>query len=58
MAKAAVPSKVVALLLLTCCLLLLSLWESIIVLCFFVRYYMSILVCNYLDGEERAGCFA
>ena len=58
MAKAAVPSKVVALLLLTCCLLLLSLWESIIDLCFFVRYYMSILVCNYLDGEERAGCFA
>ena len=32
------------LLLLTFCLLLLSLWESVIVLCFVVRYFMSILV--------------
>ena len=32
------------LLLLTCCLLLLPLWESVIVLCFVVRYFMSILV--------------
>ena len=31
-------------LLLTFCLLLLHLWESIIVLCFVVRYFMSILV--------------
>ena len=30
--------------LLTFCLLLLPLWESVIVLCFVVRYYMSILV--------------
>ena len=30
--------------LLTFCLLLLPLWESIIVLCFVVRYFMSILV--------------
>ena len=40
------------------CLLLLPLWESEIVLCFVVRYFMSILVCNHLEGEERAGCFA
>ena len=26
------------------CLLLLSLWESVVVLCFVVRYFMSILV--------------
>ena len=32
------------LLLLACCLLLLPLWESVIVLCFVVRYFMSILV--------------
>ena len=31
-------------LLLTFCLLLLPLWESVIVLCFVVRYFMSILV--------------
>ena len=55
MAWAAVPSKAVVLLLLTFCLLLLPLWESVIVLCFVVRYFMSI---NHLDGEERAGCFA
>ena len=34
----------VVLLLLTFCLLLLPLWESVIVLCFVVRYFMSILV--------------
>ena len=28
----------------TCCLLLLPLWESVIVLCFVVRYFMSLLV--------------
>ena len=42
-AWAAVPSKAVVLLL-TFCLLLLPLWESVIVLCFVVRYFMSILV--------------
>ena len=42
-AKAAVRSKVVVLLLIFC-LLLLPLWESVIVLCFVVRYFMSILV--------------
>ena len=43
-AWAAVPSEAVVLLLLTFCLLLLPLWESVIVLCFVVRYFMSILV--------------
>ena len=43
-AKAAVRSKAVVLLLLTFCLLLLPLWESVFVLCFVVRYFMSILV--------------
>ena len=44
MAKAAVRSKAVVLLLLTCFLLLLPLWESVIVLCFVVRYFTSLLV--------------
>ena len=39
----AVRSGAVVLLLLTFCLLLLPLWESVIVLCFVVRYFMSIL---------------
>ena len=43
-AWAAVRSKVMVLLLLTFCLLLLPLWESVIVLCFVIRYFMSILV--------------
>ena len=51
--KAAVRSKAVVLLLLTFCLLLLPLWESVIVLCFVVRYFMSILVFHHLDWEER-----
>ena len=46
-------------LLLTFCLLLLPLWKSVIVLCFVVRYFMSILVLqSNLDGEKRAGCLA
>ena len=36
--------RLVVLLLLAFCLLLLPLWESVIVLCFVVRYFMSILV--------------
>ena len=40
--------------------------EPVIVLCFVVHYFVSILVLqssrsgreNHLDGEERAGCFA
>ena len=35
-----------------------TLWESVIVQCFVVRYFMSILYCNHLDGEERISCFA
>ena len=57
-ALAAVCSKAVVLFLLTCCLLSLPLWESVIVLCFVVKYVMPYLVCNHLDGEERASCFA
>ena len=44
MAWAAFRFKAVVLLLLACGLLLLPLWESVIVLCFVVRYFMSILV--------------
>ena len=44
MAWAAVRSGAVVLLLLTLCILLLQLWESVIVLCFVVRYFVSILV--------------
>ena len=44
MTKAAVHSKAVVLLLLAFCLLLLPLCESVIVLCYVVRYFMSILV--------------
>ena len=44
MAWAAVRSGAVVLLLLTFCLLLLPLWESVIVLCFVVRCFVSVLV--------------
>ena len=44
MAKAAVRSNAVVLLLLICCLLLLPLRDSVIVLCFVVRFFMSLLV--------------
>ena len=40
----AVRSKAVVQLLLTFCLLLPPLWESVIVLCFVVRYFVSVLV--------------
>ena len=33
------------------------LWDSVIVLCFVVLNFVSILVLH-LGGEERAGCFA
>ena len=61
-AWAAVPSKAVVLLLLTFCLLLLPFWKSVIVLCFVVRYFMSILVKSYirvgynLDIMRRSAC--
>ena len=44
MACAVVCSRAVVLFLFTCCLLLLPLWGSVVVLCFAVRYFMSILV--------------
>ena len=44
LAKVAVRSKAVVLLFWTFCLALLPLWESVIVLCFVVRHFMSILV--------------
>ena len=43
-ANAAVCSKAVVLLFLTCCLLLIPLWDSVIILCFVVRFFMSLLV--------------
>ena len=54
MALAAVRSKAVVLVLLIRCWLLLTLWYFVIVLCFVVRYFVSILVFNHLDGEDRA----
>ena len=46
--------KLVVMLLLTFCLLLLPLWESVCVLCFVVRYFVSILVLqSSLWGRER-----
>ena len=39
----AVRPGAMVLLLLTCCLLLLPLWESVVVLCFVVRYFVSVL---------------
>ena len=44
MALAVVRSKAVVLLLLIRCWLLLPVWDSVIVLCFIVRYFVSILV--------------
>ena len=25
--------------------------------CFVIQYFVSVLFCNRLDGDERAGCF-
>ena len=57
-ALAAVRSKVVVLLLLTFCLLSLPLLESVIVLCFVVRYFMSILILqsSWWGGESWLLC--
>ena len=53
-AQAAVRSKAVVLLLVTVCLLLLPLLESVIVLCFVVRYCMSSLVwCCALKNQRK-----
>ena len=51
-AWAAVRSRAVVLLLLTFCLLLLPLWGSVVVLCFVVRCFMSVLV---LQSSWRGG---
>ena len=37
---------------------LLPLWDSVIALCFVVRFFVSILVLQSSLREERAGCFA
>ena len=58
MASAAVRSEAVVLLLLIHCWLFHPLWDSVIALCFAVRYFMPILVLQPFDGEERGGCFA
>ena len=52
MAKVAVCSKVVVPLLLTCCLLLHPLWDSVIVLCFVVRFYVLSSFAIILRGKE------
>ena len=26
--------------------------------CFVIHYFVSVLFCNHLNGEKRAGCFA
>ena len=57
-ALAAVRSKAVVLLLLVRCLLLLPLWDSVIVLCFVVCYFVYFLEWNHLNKEERSRCFA
>ena len=58
-ALAAVRSKEVVLLLLIRCLLLLPLWDSVIDLCFVVRYFVSILVLqsSQLGRESWLPCF-
>ena len=58
MAWAAVRSWAVALLLLTCCWLLLRLWDSVVVLCFVVRCFVSLLVLRSSWWGGGAGCLA
>ena len=59
MTLAAVHSKVMVLLLLIRCWLLLPLWDSVIVLHFVVRYFVSILVLqsSRWGGESWLLCF-
>ena len=51
-------SNVVVLLWLIRWWLVLPLWDSVIVLCFVVRYFVSILVLQVSQCGRRAGCFA
>ena len=37
--------------------MILPLWDSVIVLCVVMRYFVSILSLKHLDGEERAVLF-
>ena len=53
MAYAAVRSEAVVLLLVTFCLLLLPLWESAIVLCFVVRFYVHTSIAIILMGKRE-----
>ena len=53
MASAAVRSKAVVLMLLTFLLLLLPLWESVIVLCFVVRFYVHSSIAIILMGMRE-----
>ena len=55
---AAVRSKSMVLLLLIRCWLLLPLWDSLIVLCFVMRYFVFILVLQSFWWNEWVGCFA
>ena len=57
---AAVTSKAVVQLLFIRFLLLLTLWDSVIVLCFVVRYFLPIpySFAIVLMRKERAGCYA
>ena len=59
MALAAVRSEVVVRLLLILCGLLLRLWDSVIILCFVVHYFVSILVfqSSGLGRESWLLCF-
>ena len=54
MALAAIPSKAVVLLLLINCCLLLPLRDSVIVLCFVLRYFASILVLQSSQWESES----
>ena len=58
-AFASVRSKIVVLLLLIRCWLLLPLWDSVIILCFVVRYFVSILVLksSWWGRESWLLCF-
>ena len=33
-------------------------WSSVCVFVFFLHFFVSILFCNHLEGEEQAGYFA
>ena len=55
MALAVVRSKAVIMLLLIRCCLLFPLWDSVIVLCVAVRYFVSILVLQSSRWDRESG---